>query len=97
MYGELFRSTDVRKDTGHPDIFIAVPEESDIAILKDQMSGLRLLSELPEPGPILKGIRKLIPAYTGDPFTMADGLKETAEWYKEQTYRREKAKRQKWC
>ena len=67
MYEELFRPADVRKDTGHPDIFMAVPEESDIAILKEQMSGLRLLSELPEPGPILDGIRKLIPAYTGDP------------------------------
>ena len=31
------------------------------------MGGLRLLAELPEPGPILDEIRKLIPSYTGHP------------------------------
>lgn len=67
MYEELFRPTDVRKDTGNEDIFMAIPEESDIAIVKEQMNSLRQLSELPEPGPILDAIRKLIPAYTGDP------------------------------
>ena len=67
MYEELFRPTDVRKDTGNEDIFVAVPEESDIAIVKEQMSNLRRLSELPEPAPIIDAIRELIPAYTGDP------------------------------
>ena len=67
MYEELFRATDVRKDTGNEDIFMAVPEEAGMAILKEQMSALRLLCELPEPGPIVDGIRKLIPAYTGTP------------------------------
>jgi len=27
MYEELFRPEDIHKDTGHPDIFMAVPEE----------------------------------------------------------------------
>jgi len=31
------------------------------------MSALRLLSELPAPGPIIDEIRKLIPSYTGHP------------------------------
>ena len=67
MYEELFRPEDVRRDTGNDDIFVAVPEESDMAILKEQMSGLRLLAELPEPGPIIDAIRQLIPSYTGHP------------------------------
>ena len=67
MYEELFRPNDVRKDTGNEDIFSAVPEESDITILKEQMSGLRLLCDQPEPEPIIAAIRKLIPAYTGNP------------------------------
>ena len=67
MYEELFRPEDVRRDTGNDDIFVAVPEESDMAILKEQMSGLRLLAELPEPAPIIDEIRKLIPSYTGHP------------------------------
>ena len=67
MYEELFRPEDVLKDTGNDDIFVAVPEESDMAILKEQMSGLRLLAELPEPGPIIDEIRKLISSYTGHP------------------------------
>ncbi|HBA59370.1 MAG TPA: hypothetical protein DCZ92_00830 [Elusimicrobia bacterium] len=68
MYEELFRDEDVRKDTGHSDIFVAVPEEGDMALLKEQMSNLSLLAELPDPGPIIDGIRKLIPTYTGDPY-----------------------------
>ena len=67
LFEELFRPQDVRKDTGHEDIFMAVPEESDMAILKEQMSELTLLSELPDPKPIIDKIRQLIPAYTGDP------------------------------
>ncbi|HAH30988.1 MAG TPA: hypothetical protein DCL44_01600 [Elusimicrobia bacterium] len=67
LFEELFRAEDVRKDTGHDDIFMAIPEESDMAILKEQMSELSLLSELPDPAPIIRKIRQLIPAYTGNP------------------------------
>jgi len=71
MYEELFRDNDVRKDTGHPDIFMALPEENDMEILKEQMSELRLLTELPDPAPIIEKIRELIPTYTGQ----AEGIK----------------------
>ncbi|OGS06500.1 MAG: hypothetical protein A2270_07390 [Elusimicrobia bacterium RIFOXYA12_FULL_51_18] len=67
MYEELFREGDIRKDTGHPDIFMAIPEESDIEILKEQMSSLRLLCGLPDPVPLLNGIRRLVASYTGRP------------------------------
>ena len=67
MYEELFRPEDIRKDTGHPDIFMAVPEEGDMAILKEQMSNLSLLAELADPAPTVGAIRQLIPTYTGDP------------------------------
>lgn len=67
LFEELFRPQDVRKDTGHEDIFMAVPEESDMAILKEQMNELSFLSELPDPGPIIHKIQQLVPAYTGHP------------------------------
>lgn len=67
MYEELFRDEDVRRDTGHPDIFMAVPEENDMELLKEQMSELRLLTELPDPAPVVDKIRRLIPSYTGKP------------------------------
>jgi len=67
MYEELFREGDIRKDTGHPDIFMAIPEEIDMEVLKEQMSGLRLLCELADPAPLLNDIRKLVPGYTGRP------------------------------
>ena len=38
-----------------------------MAILKEQMSELSLLSELADPHPIIRKIRQLIPAYTGHP------------------------------
>jgi FlaA1/EpsC-like NDP-sugar epimerase len=67
MYEELFRDGEVRKDTGHPDIFMAIPEEVDLEALKEQLSGLRLLCELADPAPLLNDIRKLVPGYTGRP------------------------------
>jgi len=65
MYEELFRDGDVRKNTGHEDIFMALPEESDMEILKEQMSELRLLTEIPDTAPLIDTIRRLIPTYTG--------------------------------
>ena len=69
LFEELFRPQDVRKNTGHDDIFMALPEESDIAILKEQMRELRLLSKLPDPNPLISKIRQLVPTYTGNPKT----------------------------
>jgi len=67
LFEELFRVNDIRKDIGHEDIFMAVPEESDMAILKEQMSELSLLAELPDPQPIINKIRQLVTTYTGNP------------------------------
>ena len=41
MYEELFRAKDIRKDTGHPDIFAAVSEEADTELVRNQISQLR--------------------------------------------------------
>ncbi|MDD2773313.1 MAG: polysaccharide biosynthesis protein, partial [Elusimicrobiales bacterium] len=65
MYEELFRDGDVRKDTGHSEIYVAVPEEADMSLLKEQLSELKRLSELPEKDPILRKIKELVPNYTG--------------------------------
>jgi FlaA1/EpsC-like NDP-sugar epimerase len=77
MYEELFRDEDVRKDTGHPDIFMAVPGESEVGILKEQMRDLLKHSRQPDPVPVLTAIRALIPTYTGTP--------EAVRWVAEKT------------
>jgi len=46
---------------------MAIPEEIDMEVLKEQMSGLRLLCELPDPVPLLKNMRNMVPGYTGRP------------------------------
>ncbi|HOI42454.1 MAG TPA: nucleoside-diphosphate sugar epimerase/dehydratase [Elusimicrobiales bacterium] len=65
MHEELFRPEDVRRDTGHPDIFMAVPEGSGSSLTKEQVMELSSLCELPEPEPLMRRIRELIPAYSG--------------------------------
>jgi len=65
MFEELFRDGDVRKDTGHDDIFMAMPEENDVELLKEQMSELRLLAELPDDGPLRDKLVELVPNYLG--------------------------------
>jgi len=64
MYEELFRSNDVRQDTGHPDIFAALPEEADLAILRNHIESLRALCSQADPAPLLRKIQQLVPAYT---------------------------------
>jgi FlaA1/EpsC-like NDP-sugar epimerase len=63
MYEELFRPHDVRMDTGHPDIFAAVPEEADLSILRDQISELKRLCSLADSAPIRNMMKDLVPAY----------------------------------
>ena len=41
MYEELFRKEDIRKDTGHWDIFAAVPQEADAVLVEEQMLEFR--------------------------------------------------------
>lgn len=67
MYEELFRPGDVRKDTGHSDIFVAVPEECAAALVETQMLELKAAAALPDNAPVLGKIKELIPAYTGWP------------------------------
>ena len=63
LYEELFRPKDVRMDTGHPDIFAAISEEADLAILRDEIAELRRLCSLPDPALLLGKIKQLVPNY----------------------------------
>ncbi|MDO8806080.1 MAG: hypothetical protein Q7R35_16815, partial [Elusimicrobiota bacterium] len=67
MYEELFRDGDIRKDTGHSDIFAAVPGEADSALSEEQLQGLKHLSTEADMAMMLGKIKELIPAYTGWP------------------------------
>ena len=67
MYEELFRDGDIRKDTGHSDIFAAVAGEADSALSEEQLQGLKHLSTEADMGKMLTKIKELIPAYTGWP------------------------------
>ena len=67
MYEELFRPEDVRKDTGHPDIFMAIPEGANAAISKDQVMELGNLCDLPDKTPLLLKIRDIVPAFKRTP------------------------------
>jgi len=67
MFEELFRSKDIRRDTGHPDVFMAVPEEADAALIDKQMGELNHLAVSPDKAAILRKIKELIPSYTGWP------------------------------
>ncbi|HBW21903.1 MAG: hypothetical protein A2X28_02105 [Elusimicrobia bacterium GWA2_56_46] len=67
MHEELFRPEDVRKDTGHPDIFMAVPEGQGSALTKEQVVEMGHLCEAADPAPLLRKIKELIPAYTSLP------------------------------
>lgn len=67
MYEELFREGDIRKDTGHSDIFAAVPGEADAVLGEEQMQELKHLSTQPGNAAMLARIKELVPAYTGWP------------------------------
>ncbi|MDO8803615.1 MAG: nucleoside-diphosphate sugar epimerase/dehydratase [Elusimicrobiota bacterium] len=67
MYEELFRADDIRKDTGHSDIFAAVPGEADEALAEAQLQELKHLSNEADITTMLAKIKELIPTYTGWP------------------------------
>lgn len=67
MHEELFRAEDVRKDTGHPDIFMAVPEGPGRMLDKEQILELRNLCDMPDPAPLMRRIKELIPSYASTP------------------------------
>ncbi len=67
MYEELFRDGDIRKDTGHSDIFAAVTAEAESALSEEQLQGLKHLSTEADIAAMLTKIKELIPAYTGWP------------------------------
>jgi FlaA1/EpsC-like NDP-sugar epimerase len=69
MHEELFRAEDIRKDTGHPDIFMAVPEGAGCTLNKEQILELRHLCEVQDSAPLMRRIKELIPAYTSTPNT----------------------------
>jgi FlaA1/EpsC-like NDP-sugar epimerase len=67
MYEELFREGDIRKDTGHSEIFAAVPAEAGAGLTDAQRDELQQLAALPDNAAMLGKIKELIPAYTGWP------------------------------
>lgn len=67
MYEELFRPQDVRRDTGHSDIFVAVPSEADASLLENQMLELKHVASHADPALTLAKIKELVPAYSGWP------------------------------
>ena len=67
MYEELFRDGDIRKDTGHSDIFAAVSSEAGSMLSEEQLQGLKHLSTDGDITMMLGKIKELIPAYTGWP------------------------------
>lgn len=67
MYEELFREGDIRKDTGHAEIFAAVPSEADAGLNDAHRAELQHLAAQPENAVMLAKIKELIPAYTGWP------------------------------
>ena len=73
MYEELFRAGDIRKDTGHADIFAAVPAEAGAGLTEEHRNELQRLAALPDLVPMLVKIKEFIPAYTGWPRKKAHG------------------------
>ena len=67
MYEELFRAGDIRKDTGHSEIFAAVPAEADAGLSDACRAELQQLASGADKAAILGKIKELVPAYTGWP------------------------------
>ena len=79
MYEELFRDGDIRKDTGHSDIFAAVAGEADSLLSEEQLQGLKHLSTDGDITMMLGKIKELIPAYTGWPRKKKPGVGSRGE------------------
>lgn len=67
MYEELFRAGDIRKDTGHSEIFAAVPAEADAGLPDAARAELQRLAAGADMAAILGKIKELVPAYSGWP------------------------------
>ncbi|KAF0126487.1 MAG: polysaccharide biosynthesis protein CapD [Elusimicrobia bacterium] len=67
MYEEMFRAEDVRRDTGHSDIFAAVPGEAGAALTEAHVLELKSAAASAGHGPVMDLIKRLVPAYTGWP------------------------------
>ncbi len=67
MYEELFREEDIRKDTGHADIFAAVPSEADARLTDERREALQHLAAGADNAAMLGAIKDLVPAYSGWP------------------------------
>lgn len=72
MYEEMFRPEDVRRDTGHADIFAAVPGEADTMLGEGQIMDLKSAASFSDPAPVMDLIKHLVPVYTGWPRAAAD-------------------------
>lgn len=66
LHEQLFSSNEKLKDTGHPDIFMTVPEETDAALSKDQLATLKELSSSPDPLPLLREIKGIVSSFSSD-------------------------------
>jgi len=67
MYEELFRAGDIRKDTGHSEIFAAVPSEAEAGLSDSARAELQRLAAGADMAAILGKIKELVPAYSGWP------------------------------
>ncbi|MCX5796591.1 MAG: nucleoside-diphosphate sugar epimerase/dehydratase [Elusimicrobia bacterium] len=67
LYEELFRDGDIRRDTGHPDIFAALPEEADLAIIRGKIKELGELCCRPDTAPLLEALKQFVPSYKSAP------------------------------
>ena len=72
MYEEMFRAEDVRRDTGHADIFAAVPGEAGAALSDGMVMDLKSAAAFADHGPVMDLIKHLVPAYTGWPRSAAE-------------------------
>jgi FlaA1/EpsC-like NDP-sugar epimerase len=67
MYEELFRAGDIRKDTGHSEIFVAVRAETDMGLTEAHRQELQHMAAQADKAVLLGKIKELVPAYTGWP------------------------------
>ena len=73
MYEELFREEDIRKDTGHADIFAAVPSEADARLTAERREDLQRLAAGADNAAMLGKIKELVPVYSGWPRKRSGG------------------------
>jgi FlaA1/EpsC-like NDP-sugar epimerase len=67
LHEELFSPKEIQKDTGHPEIFMAIPEEANVSLFKEQLAELKELSGLVDNLPLLNKIKEVIPTFRNIP------------------------------